>query len=391
MNQKENGPWVSDACLPAVAFDVAANETWLEEMERQGFRVGKIVGSRVFFTTGGEAGCRCRMQPLLKRKEKMDEERTALYARLGWEYVGVAAGMFHLWRCTGPAAPELDTDPVVQGGGYRYLKGRMMRRILLETLFFGGLLALVLAMGGGSTMLLRILTEAMPFEVAALLGLLAGSVIREVQDVRAMIRLLRRLKAGIPLERPRPYRMQRALARGMTVLAVVWLVMGIAGRCLQPSRSHQNVLGNYFPVDGENLTGLVCVDPAVLGDTGQGPELDCAGVRYHELASKISEVRLRVLRQTGPGEYLVTASADTVYFDLRGEFLARRLVKEIQSSYRSFGNFREIEEPELDTFAWCGGPSQIVVASREDRVMAVYYTGNADLREWTAYFAGLLE
>ena len=55
---------------------------------------------------------------------------TDAYRELGWEYVCTLAGTFHIWRCGDPAAPELDTDPVVQSMGYGYLERKMRRHLL---------------------------------------------------------------------------------------------------------------------------------------------------------------------------------------------------------------------------------------------------------------------
>ena len=60
-------------------------------------------------------------------KEALDPERVEAYRSMGWRLVG-QLGPFWVWRCDDPNAPELDTDPVVQGEGYRYLKRRMIFR-----------------------------------------------------------------------------------------------------------------------------------------------------------------------------------------------------------------------------------------------------------------------
>ena len=134
--------WTCDARLPAGLYDVAANETWLEEQAAKGFLVSGTIGQRILFEKADPLCCRYRMQPFGKKGEKMEEERIELYRDLGWEYVDSVAGLYHLWRCNDPDAPELDTDPVVQGDGYRYLKRVMTKTAALEL----GLIGIVFAL-----------------------------------------------------------------------------------------------------------------------------------------------------------------------------------------------------------------------------------------------------
>lgn len=111
---------------PANVYDVAANETWLEDLARQGWRLTGMTGWNGVFQRAEPAVCRYRMQPLSRKEKTPPEDVIELYAALGWEYVCTLAGLFHIWRCDDPETPELDTDPVVQGMGYRYLKKRMV-------------------------------------------------------------------------------------------------------------------------------------------------------------------------------------------------------------------------------------------------------------------------
>lgn len=110
---------------PANVYDVAANESWLEDMAKQGYRLKGMTGWSGIFEKAEPFSCRYRMQPLSKKEKHPPEETVEGYRELGWEYAGTIPGTFHVWRCEDPAAPELDTDPVVQGMGYRYLRGKM--------------------------------------------------------------------------------------------------------------------------------------------------------------------------------------------------------------------------------------------------------------------------
>ena len=112
------------SCPISFVYDVAAVETgwrtWL-----QGENPVCFTGSRVDLLLD-EPECRFRLQPLQRWKEALDPER--------WRHTGAWAGGW--WGSWGPSGsggamtrmPRLDTDPVVQGEGYRYLKRRMIFR-----------------------------------------------------------------------------------------------------------------------------------------------------------------------------------------------------------------------------------------------------------------------
>ena len=147
---------------------------------------------------------------------------------MGWRLVG-RLGPFWVWRCDDPDAPELDTDPVVQGEGYRYLRGRMLRHAVAAGLLWLGLLAITLwAAAFGSLYILLCSASwagvfARPLLIGAALVLVPVELWLESRDTR---RLWKTLTAGIPLERPRPYR-RRKLERIVHWLTVVVLVVNL--------------------------------------------------------------------------------------------------------------------------------------------------------------------
>ena len=116
-----------DELRPANIYDVAANETWLEDQSAQGWHLTGFSGWSGLFARGEPKHCRYRMQPLPKKEKAPDPALMEAYQEMGWTYVATLPGTFHVWRCDDPGAPELDTDPVVQGLGYGYLRRRMVR------------------------------------------------------------------------------------------------------------------------------------------------------------------------------------------------------------------------------------------------------------------------
>ena len=128
---------------PISIYDVAAVETWLEDLAREGWCPVGFPGGRVELRPDAPMESRFRLQPLRGKKETLDPEREAVCRAMGWRLVGRLSGVFWVWRCDDPDAPELDTDPVVQGEGYRYLKRRMIFRTVACGLVWLSLLGLL--------------------------------------------------------------------------------------------------------------------------------------------------------------------------------------------------------------------------------------------------------
>lgn len=384
---------------PANAYDVAANETWLEDMARQGYRLIRMTGWSGVFEKTEPFTCRYRMQPLSKKEKAPAAEVTVAYRELGWEYAGTIPGTFHVWRCEDPDAPELDTDPVVQGMGYRYLKRKMLWDGVASALLLAVLLVLcALFPFTAETPLLDIL-DAVPGRV--LIGEIGACLIVAwiICEVRSMRRLLRLLNAGIPLDRPRPYRRQKWLARGLVVcLAYIW-AMGF--------------LGGFRTMDGNSFTGgwdagdswhvpkdgVVYADLTELEGAVNTEFWDCR-TKIHELCPRMYiTTQLSLGPEEGqPGEpQSVQSFVETTYYRLLTKGLARQLTKElIQGRIASLGVYgypalTAVETDDLDGLWWGEDRYyQFAVARLGRQVLFLRYEGDTDLRTEDAYLASLL-
>ena len=101
---------------PISIYDVAAVESWLEDLVRRGYRPIGFTGFKVELLPDEPRESRFRLQPLQRRKEVLDPERVEAYRVMGWQLVG-QLGPFWVWRCEDPNAPELDTDRWSRGRG----------------------------------------------------------------------------------------------------------------------------------------------------------------------------------------------------------------------------------------------------------------------------------
>lgn len=377
--------WDYDAMLPGGLYDVAANETWLEERAHKGYRVLKVGGCRVYFVKDEPAKVRYRLQPMRKKKEKMEEERIALYRKLGWEYVGVVSGVFHLWRCADETAPELDTDPVVQADGYRYLKRCMKCAAAIEAAILLSVLALcALLAAGGSVGIRNILRDSVPLQTLALLIAMGSAIPWELMEIGTMRRLLKRLEAGIPLERPRSYQKKQWLQRAMLLAYIFYVIL--QGVSVFWPVENGDILGwSAKERDGTPRSSIVYVDMEHLAEQGMEMSFRTVNTKFHELALRITQVDM------GAREGNVSQTAETTHYSLLTKFLVPTLVSDIQHVYRNWGPFEEIVVEGLDRFlVSTRNDSQVVIAAKGNEVLEVFYSGETDLGTQGDYFASLL-
>lgn len=384
---------------PISIYDVAAVETWLEDLAREGWCPVGFPGGRVELRPDAPMESRFRLQPLRGKKETLDPEREAVCRAMGWRLVGRLSGVFWVWRCDDPDAPELDTDPVVQGEGYRYLRRRMIRRT-------AGWVVVWLALLAGSVwMAANLSLREMLYRgswLSSLLQPLLGAVLLVLilveiwLDARNTWRLWKTLTAGVPLERPKPYRRQRLLGQASYGITLVILVLNIVV-------NFQNL--NPVRFGWEHTRDIL--------ENGQPPAeavtvhlADLDGVESHWFSAEEKTLpiapEMYATRQYGELPGVGQVSAETDYYRLRTAGLARRLAEELTEE--RIGSWltqpqpllEELDAAGLDGFWWAAESgdvspaSQYAVLLRGQEVLAVRYHGPRDLRGAVPYLASLL-
>ena len=402
----DSGDRAEDTCReirPANIYDTAANESWLEDRAAQGWYLTDMTGWRGIFRRGEPGTVRYRMQPVGKKRERPPEEVLGLYGALGWEYVCALQDLFHIWRCEDPDAPELDTDPVVQELGYGYLKRRMLWDCGLSVLLLAAILILWAWMPGiTDTPLLDTVRECVPGQILAGAGLCVFGLVQVACQIRSMVRLLGRLRAGVPQERPRPYRCQLWLARILLACAIFVVSARLVGGLRNMSGS--SLSGGWDAGDSLHNpdSGVVYVDLAGLEGAARTEIWSCR-TKFSELCPRMYETRQLAL---GPEEDLqpggslpVTAAAETAYYRMLTESLASAIAEEL--AQRQIASFRVDGHPALAAISpapagldgfWWGEDAyyQYAVARLDRQVLFLSYQGETDLRERGAYFTSLL-
>jgi len=395
-------------------LDAAAIETWLEDKAADGWRLSGF--DRRFWRVAGKFDrakpclTRYRLTPLPRKELKPDEEQWELCEAQGWHYVATIPYRFHIWRTDDETVPEMDTDPVTQAEGYRYLRRRSWWEFfsggLIFALLVGLLFVLNWAVSGG--FLLAYAEGGAPGELFIMLSWCIGGLVLAVHQILALRRLYRRLHTGIPMDRPAPYRLKQAARR------VLWLA-------LIPSYFYV-VCGDLFGVDEykwidhdlEAMTKANYVSAASLGDFSSKPELDAEGKSLW-LFPELYQVREYALRPDDPADfglsemstwhteyYIITDYYRTVTPWLAEE-LERELLRQAAHDYEKHPSWypalSAIGTSDLDGFSWGFLPkqdsrdwdnTQRVVARLGNCVMTVLYTGPEDLREKTDVLALVL-
>lgn len=131
---------------PCPYWDTKTMEVWLEEMAAKGLILGKegIFPGIVAFEKGRPQPIRYRLiaseHPYSKGRAYRyapipDEKTQAFHEEFGWKYTATRRD-FHIYACTDPNAPEMETDPQIQAMGYAQSAKRQMTDVICYCLIF---------------------------------------------------------------------------------------------------------------------------------------------------------------------------------------------------------------------------------------------------------------
>lgn len=187
--------------VPVDFLDLDGIELWLEDMAAKGLYFQKFGGFFAHFCPGEPAKVRYHAEPTEKGGNTIPAQ-AGDYAELGWSYVG-KIGYLALFQTADPEAPEFHTDPVTQS----YTLDRLTRRL---TRFVWLLLAMMAALV--AFMVWARLDSAFGLVLSLVrFGSLYTNLVVLVElvlilhfswEVLGLCRLRRRLRAGIPHQRP---------------------------------------------------------------------------------------------------------------------------------------------------------------------------------------------
>lgn len=375
---------------PLNAYDIAANETWLEDLAREGFHLTGFSGTKGVFERGKPAEHRYRMQLAAKKEPEPSEERITRNNALGWTYVATWDDRFHIWKneqrnMTLDPAYGLDEDD------FRRLRRNLLWKNFWWTVFTIAAIAFaVWAFLSLGSPLRSVVYGSFPGVSVLLLLSAVTAVIEGVYAIVLPHRMLRILEEREPIPRPRSYRKQQWMARIIFLVGIMWTIYG----ALDTFRGD--------PWDAYDETHDYPVAEAVYADLreieGRGDdEVAFFGpkTKTHDLAPRMWFIRQASVEV----DYRNQTAVSSEYYHMLSEALVSRMERELveeKISDQTGGKITGPEKGDLDAFWWDEHTrvddrrEQNIVAVRGRNIMAVEYVGPIDLRSQADYFARLL-
>ena len=386
--------------VPVDFLDLDGLELWLEEMAAKGLHFQGFGALFAHFQRGAPAQVRYHAEPTPDKRRDVIPGQAADCGELGWRYVG-KIGWLAIFRTSDPDAPDFHTDPVTQS----YTLERMTRTMTRYTWLLLALMIpltafLIWARLDSSFGLVLDLVRYGSLYTSFVFLLDLVLTVHIVREVWGLCRLRRRLRAGIPRQRPARWRHTGLVRQGYTLLLCVLALAQIGGACayfLGPTRwsTELSSLDRPAPVlslaelEGEGYA------PEPFGYPGyEGPDRDNYVSYEWKALARIYEVD-----QAGvvDGD---RRRLDMEWYSLTLPFLAAPLLDDLMDYHLYDLPYRPeryaIEELTVSGFdrlvvvdnVSYGGQQLFAQVGR--RVVYLDYSGPLDLRDHLEDVAGLL-
>ena len=153
----------------------------------------------------------------------------AAYHAAGWDYVSTRKDKtFHVWRSRGNAEQqEIHTDPVVQGYSYEWLEKKLRRDSVINLLVIAAAVVTILWMLSGVKVSGVVGNDrGLISQLFWVVSMYSFFLYQIFSDLRALRKLVKSLRAGVPMERGRWVFPARRLAwHGYFVAFVLYLIL----------------------------------------------------------------------------------------------------------------------------------------------------------------------
>ena len=342
---------------PCPLYDVEGIESWLEDLAKQGLiltKGGLFCGFAEFERTQPKP-MRYRLQPWPKKRRLIDDEgphpeAVELAKEYGWDYL-CDLGKFAVFACGDPGARELDTDPQIQALSYRHLY-KQKRNGLITTLCVGCLVAGLLLWSGFLTFFLD---KPLWYTGIFALAWIASPFFTR-NELKQIRELKEKLSMGEPLSRRKDWKRNRHLH---------WISAGLSAALLL-SFNLALILENLVDWEDHHWQPLSEYagerDFPTMEELAGGGTLDSSIWRVdnnNEIAVRstlLAKTQMR-FEQFGDvkqdGKTVLEGALRVDYYDLRTDWLAKALFREIHhSATLSKGKYRQyiaLDTPALPT------------------------------------------
>lgn len=220
---------------PVSDYDIQGLESWLQDMALRGLYLKKYRPLFCTFTHGPARKTRYRIEPYRRfLDDDLPADMLELYEEYGWECVGDVNREMLIFSTKDEKAPELHTDPAIQGERWKKLYKKARRGVFVVP---GALLLLTLLVAAqlfehGTPITNLITTVSLPLVVSWVCFLVSiPSVFAKRRDLGL---LLRQLEEGVPLEHRAPYPKRNMSSPAYFAVAVLLLAALILGQYILP-------------------------------------------------------------------------------------------------------------------------------------------------------------
>ncbi len=183
--------------IPCAPYDISGVQQYLQDMAASGWILQKedLFHGYAKFERSTPQTIRYRLTPSADGREPGEELH---YARaLGWEY-RLLWNEFHVYACSDPNAPELDTDPRVMALSMGPLVRRSIRQLVLSVV-----LPLILPIWGSFW---GTLLHKNGWAIAMVLVMLVLNLLGSIRNLAKCLSIRNRLRNGKPLPPTADYR-----------------------------------------------------------------------------------------------------------------------------------------------------------------------------------------
>ena len=386
---------------PVSDYDIQGIESWLQDMALRGLYLKKYRSLFCTFTPGPARKTRYRIEPCRRAvDDDLPSAMLDLYEEYGWECVGDINREMLIFSTQDENAPELHTDPAIQGEQWKKLYKKARRATITTPL----LTLLIIWCAGvqlfehGTPITNLITTVSLPLVLLCICLLVSlPSVFVQKRDLGL---ILRQLEDGVPLEHRAPYPKRNLSSPAyFTIIVLLWIalilgqyILPLTGGKLQPlSDLQQFPLLSLAQVEGETFT------PYTMASDGYVDYANFARQEHYLLCWNSWEVV-----QTGQWDEDGTWNRMEIFwYDLPAplSFLAEPLAKEqLEHSMKldediwwradpsEGGTWSVTQYPKAgaDDLALArreGTPFQTAAAALDGKVVLVQYTGHGDLAD----------
>lgn len=386
---------------PCPWYDIEGTQSWLESMAEEGLTLSEegFSDGLLRFDVGEKVRVRVRLDAapqdtgLFSSGNEPDKEAVEIAEAAGWKYLR-KYGQFYVYMTADENAPELNTDPAVQGMALDAVRKR--ERSSSFTLLFWLIVYPVLTLFGYPVMTM---VAVLGVPIAAL-GLLVCilEISGTVKKLLHLRRLKKRLAEGEALDMRKNWRRganrYRVVQLAGWILLIAWLVLLVRGWGEDISDAGKIPLQEY--------TGTIpCATMEDMGIPGSF-ELDETGYGGSEIkvwSSLLAPTAVQ-LRQYGSVTLMDGRKVEGVlyieYYETASPWLARQLAREQQQYNKKHwkSRYAELALPELgvDYQAAYMNIHPTVILAEDHKVMSVgflqWHEGDEmPVEEWAAFFA----